>query len=90
MAELQFPPGGEMRDPSPFVETRLGGMIWFEMLFFDLLILATMILRGGGPFSRPTMDDGVMPVSLLFTTHLFHKISQCQLQVLPAPTVRPK
>ena len=54
-----FPPGREMLNPSPFVETRLGVMNWLEMLSIDLLILTTMILRGGGPFSGPTMDCAV-------------------------------
>ena len=62
------------------------GMILLDVLSIDLLVLATMIPRGGGPFSRPTTDDGVVSVSLSFTTCPFHKISQCWLQVLPAPT----
>ena len=79
-----------MRDPSPFVETRLGGMVLLDVLSVDLLVLATTIPRGGGPFSGPTMDDGVVSVSLSFTACPFHEISQCRLQVLPVPTVRPK
>ena len=79
-----------MHNPSPFVETGLGGMVLLDVLSIDLLILATTILRGGGPFSRPATDDGVVSVSLSFTAHPFHKISQCRLQVLPASTVRPK
>ena len=79
-----------MCDPSPFVETRSGGMILFGVLSVDLLVLTTMIPRGGGPFSRPATDDGVVSVSLSFTARPFHEILQCQLQVLPVPTVRPK
>ena len=82
--------GGEMRDPSPFVETGLEGMILLDVLSVDLLVLTTTIPRGGGPFYRPTTDDGVVSVSLSFAARLFHEISQCRLQVLPAPTVRPK
>ena len=66
------------------------GMILLDVLSIDLLVLATMIPRGGGPFSRPTTDDGVVSVSLSFTARLFHEISQCRLQVLPVLTVRPK
>ena len=66
-----------MCDPSLFVETGLGGMVLLKVLSVDLLILVTMILRGGGPFSGPATDDGVVSVSLSFTACLFHKILQC-------------
>ena len=90
MVGLRFPPGGEMCDPSPFVETGLGGMVLLDVLSVDLLVLATTIPRGGEPFSGPTTDDGVVSVSLSFAALPFHEISQCRLQVLPALTVRPK
>ena len=66
-----------MRNPSSFVETGLGGMVLLDVLSIDLLVLTTTIPKGGGPFSGPATDDGVVSVSLSFTARLFHEISQC-------------